>query len=105
RRRRGRTGTRSGAVTPKANAPQTAPAEIPAMRRFAWLLRRELWESRWIYLAPFAVTGLVLLGAVISAFQMPAKMRAVAGLTLAAQHKALTDHYMMVSLLLMGTTF
>ena len=87
------------------DAQPIAPAEIPALRRFAWQLRRELWESRSIYLAPFAVTGLALLGAVINAFQMPAKMRAVAGLTLAAQHKALTDHYMMVSLLVMGTTF
>ena len=36
---------------------------------------------------------------------MPAKMRAVAGLAPAAQHAALTDHYMMASLLLMATTF
>jgi ABC-2 type transport system permease protein len=86
-------------------AQQIAPAEIPAMRRFAWLLRRELWESRSIYLAPFAVTGLLLLGAVISAFQMPAKMRELAGLAPPAQHEALTDPYMMASLLLMATTF
>jgi ABC-2 type transport system permease protein len=92
-------------VTPEPNVPQTTPAEIPATRRFAWLLRRELWESRSIYLAPFAVTGLLLLGAVLGAFQMPAKMHKVAGLAPAAQHAALTDHYMMASLLLMATTF
>jgi ABC-2 type transport system permease protein len=92
-------------VTPEANALQTAPAEIPATRRFAWLLRRELWESRSIYLAPFAVTGLLLLGAVIRAFQMPAKMRELAGLALPAQHEALTNPYLMASLLLMATTF
>lgn len=92
-------------MTPEPNAPQIAPAEIPALRRFAWLLRRELWESRSIYLAPFAVTGLILLGAVISAFQMPAKVRELAGLAPAAQHAALTDPYMMASLLLMATTF
>jgi len=92
-------------VTPEPEALQTAPAEIPALRRFAWLLRRELWESRWIYLAPFAVTGLILLGAVLAAFQMPAKMHRVAVLAPAAQHAALTDHYLMASLLLMATTF
>jgi len=92
-------------VTPEPEALRTAPAEIPAVRRFAWLLRRELWESRWIYLAPFAVTGLLLLGAVPGAFQMPAKMGKVAGLAPAAQHAALTDHYMIASLLLMATTF
>jgi ABC-2 type transport system permease protein len=82
-----------------------APAEIPALRRFGWLLRRELWESRSIYLAPLAVTGLILLGAVIHAFKMPARMRGIAGLAPAAQHAALTNDYMMASLLLMGTTF
>jgi ABC-2 type transport system permease protein len=92
-------------VTSEPNALQTAPAEIPALRRFAWLLRRELWESRSIYLAPFAVTGLLLLGAVLGAFQMPAKMHKVAGLAPLARHEALTSHYMMASLLLMATTF
>jgi ABC-2 type transport system permease protein len=92
-------------VTPEPGAPQTAPAEIPALRRFAWLVRRELWESRSIYLAPLAVTGLLLLAAVPGAFQMPAKMRQAAGLAPAAQHAALTDHYMIASLLLMVTTF
>jgi ABC-2 type transport system permease protein len=86
-------------------AQQTAPAEIPALRRFAWLLRRELWENRSIYLAPLGVTGLLLLGAGIDAFQIPAKMRRVAGLAPAAQHEALTAHYGMASLLLMATTF
>ena len=91
--------------SPTGGAQQTAPVEIPALRRFAWLLRRELWESRSIYLAPFAVTGLVLLGAVIGAFKLPAKMREIARLAPAAQHEALTNPYMMASLLVMGTTF
>ena len=82
-----------------------APAEVSAIRRFTWLLRRELWESRSIYLAPFAVTGLLLLGAVLGAFQMPAKMRHVAGLAPPAQHEALIQPYLMASLLLMATTF
>jgi ABC-2 type transport system permease protein len=89
----------------KGGPQQIAPAEIPALRRFAWLLRRELWESRSIYLAPFAVTGLILLGAVLGAFQMQAKMRHVAGLAPAAQREALINPYMMASLLLMATTF
>jgi ABC-2 type transport system permease protein len=106
-------GARSRAVTtePEAlpsrsgDALQSAPAEIPAMRRFAWLLRRELWESRSLYLAPLAVTGVLLLGAVIGAFHLPAKMREVAGLAPSARQEALTDPYMKASLLLMATTF
>jgi ABC-2 type transport system permease protein len=73
--------------------------------RFAWLLRRELWENRSIYLAPLAVTGFILFGAVLNAFYMPAKMREVAGLAPAVQHETLVNPYMMASLLLMATTF
>jgi ABC-2 type transport system permease protein len=32
------------------------------MNRFAWAVRRELWESRWLYLAPFAVAVALAVG-------------------------------------------
>jgi ABC-2 type transport system permease protein len=97
--------TEPNALPSRCGAQQGAPAEIPATRRFAWLLRRELWESRSIYLAPLAVTGLLLVGAAVDALQVPAKMRAVAALAPPARHQALTEHYAMASLLLMATTF
>lgn len=98
--------TEQGARRDALGAPrEVAPAEVPALARFGWLLRRELWESRSIYLAPLAVTGLVLVGAVVGAFRVPARMRELAALEPAAQHEALTEPYLMASLLLMGTTF
>jgi len=50
--------------------------EIGAGRRFYWSLRRELWESRSLYLAPLAVALLILLGSLIGAFRLPEEMRA-----------------------------
>jgi len=42
-----------------------APAVISLTRQVYWALRREFWESRWIYLAPVAVAALFLLGFLI----------------------------------------
>ncbi|HVR30258.1 MAG TPA: ABC transporter permease [Thermoanaerobaculia bacterium] len=75
------------------------------MSRLSWLLRRELWESRSLYLAPLGVAALVLLGSLVGAFQLPAKVRATAALAAAERHEALVQPYLMVSLLLMATTF
>jgi len=32
-----------------------APAALSGSRLFYWSVRRELWENRWIYLAPLAI--------------------------------------------------
>jgi len=52
--------TTSSAAPSELSAPDT-PA-VPAVRQFAWSLRRELWENRSIYLAPLAVAGVFLVG-------------------------------------------
>jgi ABC-2 type transport system permease protein len=49
---------------PKA-APQHA-TEIPPARVFLWAVRRELWEYRFLYVAPLLVAGLTLAGYVIA---------------------------------------
>ncbi len=41
-------------------------AVMPTKRPFWWSVRRELWENRSIYLAPLAVSGLIILGSLIS---------------------------------------
>ena len=69
--------TRSGAMNTQSNAipdasAQTqrfAPAVIPESRLMYWLVQRELWENRSIYLAPMAVAGLILLGFLINMLQ------------------------------------
>jgi len=51
-------------------SPVIAPAVIPATRRMYWCVRRELWESRSIYLAPLAVAALFLFGFLISTIHL-----------------------------------
>lgn len=51
-----------------ASAPR---ARIAAPRLFYWSVRRELWESRAVYIAPLAVAGLVLFGFLIGSARPP----------------------------------
>lgn len=68
-----------------------------------WSLRRELWENRSIYVAPLAVAPLALVGMVINAAYLPAKMRA-AGVAPMKLHTAIQQPYDAVAALLMATT-
>src|SRR5271155_4298188 len=48
------------------NSQEIAPAAISATRLLYWSVRRELWEYRFIYLAPLAAAGVALFGFLIS---------------------------------------
>lgn len=52
-------------------APRTAPAAPGSIRPYYWSVRRELWETRSILIAPAVVGGVVLLGFLISAIGLP----------------------------------
>jgi len=67
-----------------------APPVISVLRRMYWSVRRELWESRSIYLAPLLVAGVLLLAFLISVFVKPHEI----GKTLE-----------LAALAIMGTTF
>ncbi|MGZ6315717.1 MAG: ABC transporter permease [Anaerolineales bacterium] len=82
-----------------------APAVISPTRRMYWSVRRELWESRSIYIAPLAVAGLILFGFLISVIHLPDKMRAAAVLNPAQQHELIVQPYDFAALLIMFTTF
>jgi ABC-2 type transport system permease protein len=70
-----------------------------------WSLRRELWESRSIYVAPLAVAALILLGSLIGTIHLPDKMRAASALNPVQQHEAIEQPYHFAAGLLMVTTF
>src|ERR1051325_567736 len=56
---------------------QTAPpAPLHETRPFRWSVRRELWESRWIYLAPLAVVAFVMFGYFFYTFGLPRHLHA-----------------------------
>jgi ABC-2 type transport system permease protein len=46
------------------------PATNPAIASMYWSVRRELWESRSIYIAPLAVAGLILVGFLIGTLRL-----------------------------------
>jgi ABC-2 type transport system permease protein len=81
----------SNAVPETAAAAQgIAPPALPATRPLYWSVRRELWESRSIYLAPLGVAAVFLFGFLIG---------------LITQHKGLERSYSFAALLIMGTAF
>lgn len=81
----------------------SAPPAIPWWRVMYWSLRRELWESRSIYVAPLAVAPVALVGFLVSAVRLPAKIRASAGAPMQL-HDAIQQPYDFVAGLLMVTT-
>ena len=83
----------------------TAPVAISPARRMYWSVRRELWESRWIYIAPLAVAALILIGFLISAIHLPETMRAALALDPMQQHDLIQKPYDLAALLIMGATF
>jgi len=70
--------TPSNPVTQSLDSQASAPAAMVHTRPFFWSVRRELWESRSIYLAPLAVAGVYLLGFLISLFWLPRSLRGIA---------------------------
>src|SRR5205814_5326465 len=80
-----------------------ARPQISATRLMYWSVRRELWESRSIYIAPIAVAGVFLFGFLISLIGLPHRMRAALALDPAQQHELLGMPYDFVAALMMGT--
>jgi ABC-2 type transport system permease protein len=82
-----------------------APVVISEAQRLYWLVRRELWENRSIYIAPLAVAGLILFGFLISVFHLPGKMRAALALSPMQQHDLIEQPYTFAALFIMGISF
>jgi ABC-2 type transport system permease protein len=68
-----------------------------------WSVRRELWESRSLYIAPLAAAAVFLLGFLISTIRLPGRMRAFSALSPMEQHEAIVTPYHMAAGLLMLT--
>jgi len=72
----------------------TAPAVITASRRMYWSVRRELWESRSIYIAPLAAAAVSLFGFLTALTFSPVH-----------RHQPLDVPYEFAAALIMGTGF
>jgi len=79
-------------------------ANISPMRRFCWSVRRELWENRYLYLAPLAVAALIVVGFALGLVHLPDKLRAASALDAMQQRERIEQPYTFAALLLMFTT-
>ena len=71
------------------------------IRSFMWAVRRELWESRWLYLAPLSMAAVIVVGFTAYAFRLPAQMSAIASLDILHQRRAIVEPYDTVAALMM----
>ena len=80
--------------------------EVSLARRMYWLLKRELWESRAIYVAPLVVAGVFLFGFVVSVNHVLRDIRATAGATTLDMQgdMFMSRTYDMAALAMMATT-
>lgn len=98
--------TPSDAIGPAAvGAPEAGAIAVSPVRRVYWLLRRELWENRSLYLVPLAVAVLIVAGFSIYAMRSAEEMRAAPTLSPAQQQELLQEPYTFASLFLMGISF
>jgi ABC-2 type transport system permease protein len=79
-----------------------AAAAIPAARLMYWSVRRELWENRWIYVAPIAVSCVFLFGFWISILHVMVRMHGASWLDPAQQGELFRRPYEMAENLIMG---
>jgi len=98
--------TQSNAVPESPlQAQAVAPAIAHATRPMYWSLRRELWENRWIYMAPLAAAAVSLFGFIISTVHFAARMRAALALDPEKQREAVVAPYEMAAGLIMAAAF
>jgi ABC-2 type transport system permease protein len=79
-----------------------APAVVSPTRPWYWALRRELWENRFVYIAPLAVAGVFLFGYLISLVHLPVEMRALSGADPAHYREAILKPYDTAAAFMMG---
>ena len=97
--------TPSNAVPESLGSQASASSATSNTRPMYWSVRRELWESRSIYIAPLAVAAVFLFGFLISMVHLPHRMRTALALDPAKQHEIIEQPYQFAAVLIMGTTF
>jgi ABC-2 type transport system permease protein len=85
--------------------PAVAPPPLRPTRPWYWSLRRELWENRWIYVAPLVIAVVMLLGFLISTTWLPARMTKLAGLEPIRQVAGVARPFSIVASLLILSGF
>jgi ABC-2 type transport system permease protein len=94
--------TQANPMAESVASPGAGPISASETRPFYWSVRRELWENRWLYLAPMGVAAVFLLGFLISTIHLPDRMH---GMAIDVHHRdALATPYDILAGLMMLTT-
>jgi ABC-2 type transport system permease protein len=88
-----------------AGVEAAAAAAPPPPQTFLWSVRRELWESRSVYIAPLAVAGLVLFSFLVGSIGLPGRVRAAAGMDALRQQGTLAMPFSMAAAVILLATF
>ncbi len=95
--------------TPSNAVPEYAPdtqaiaaAATSPTRPLYWSVRRELWENRYIYMAPLAVGAVFLLANLIGMIHLPAQMRQLSGGDPEHYREAILQPYNIAAAFMMG---
>ena len=86
----------------ESNTPAVARSTTQPMY---WSVLRELWENKSIYIAPAIVSGVILLGALISAGHLPERRRSAMLLDEVRRRAAIELPYNIVAMVLIVTAF
>jgi ABC-2 type transport system permease protein len=80
-------------------------SEINVRRPFYWSVWREVWENHSLYIAPLAVGGVVLFGALVSASHLPERRQAAMSLPSIARRAAIEVPYDIAAMVIILTAF
>jgi ABC-2 type transport system permease protein len=80
-------------------------SEINVRRPFYWSVWREVWENHSLYIAPLAVAGVVLFGALVSASHLPERRQMAMSLTPIARRAAIEVPYDIAAMVIILTAF
>ncbi len=83
----------------------TSPTYPKATKSFIWSVRREVWENKSIYIAPLIVSGVILLGALISSGHLPERRRNAMLLDEMHRRAAIELPYNIVAMMIIITAF
>lgn len=95
----------SGATPPTPFEPTVAPVPLRPTRPWYWSVRRELWEGRFLYVAPLATAGVLMLGFLASVVTLPARMERIAALEPWKQAAAVARPFSVVAALVIISSF
>jgi ABC-2 type transport system permease protein len=95
--------SQSNALSESLESQRVAAATMSVTRPMYWSVRRELWENRYLYVAPVVVAGVFLIGFLISTIHLPAQMGSLAEIDPAKRWDAIAMPYNIVAGAMMGT--